>query len=223
MRKLINEGNNFSYLTIALVLMLFTNALASQYANIFGNKLIMLSTVAALVICTYSMRTNEQRFIRSRLGIVVTIVAIAMAEHFLELSGLYFAHLFFLFGFFIWIVWLTAQQVLFTGTIDSNKIIGAICIYLLLGMLWAILYMLILIFAPDSFSGLAQNEGYDNFPAMLYFSYITLTTLGYGDITPTLPISQFVVYMEAISGQFYTAIVVASLIGAHFSDKRHEP
>ena len=167
MRKLINEENNFSYLTIALVLMLFTNALASQYATVFGNKLIMLSTVAALVICTYSMRTNEQRFIRSRLGIVVTIVAIAMAEHFLELSGLYFAHLFFLFGFFVWIVWLTAQQVLFTGSIDSNKIIGAICIYLLLGMLWAILYMLILMFAPDSFSGLVQNEGYDNFPAML--------------------------------------------------------
>lgn len=220
MKKLIHDGNNFIYLTVALILILFTSAIVAQYAGIFSNKFIMGSTVAALIICTYSIRTTEQRFIRSRLGIIVTILAIATAEHYLELNGLYFAHLLFLLSFYIWIVSLATRQVLFTGSIDANKIIGAVCIYLLVGIIWAILYMLILQIDPQSFSGLIQNNGYGNFPALLYFSFITLTTLGYGDISPTLPISQFLTYMEAITGQFYIAILVASLIGAHFSEKR---
>ena len=49
---------------------------------------------------------------------------------------------------------------------------------------------------------------------MIYFSFVTLTTLGYGDITPLLPVPRFFVYMESVVGQLYLAVLVASLIGA---------
>jgi len=58
---------------------------------------------------------------------------------------------------------------------------------------------------------------YDNFADVAYFSFVTLTTLGYGDISPIVPIARFLVYMEAIVGVFYMAILVASLIGIRIS------
>ena len=70
---------------------------------------------------------------------------------------------------------------------------------------------------PDSFSGIATTDWQENFLHMVYFSFITLTTLGYGDIAAALPVSRFFDYLEAIVGRFYLAILVASLIGMRLS------
>ena len=120
-------------------------------------------------------------------------------------------------GFFIWTTWLAARQVLFTGSIDDNKIVGAICIYLLLGLIWTMMYLLIAEAVPDAFIGLQQAPWYDNFSELSYYSFVTLTTLGYGDITPNLPIPRFLAYMEAVVGVLYIAILVASLVGVRMS------
>ena len=53
----------------------------------------------------------------------------------------------------------------------------------------------------------------------IYFSFVTLSTLGYGDISPASEIARSLVYLEAICGQFYIAILVASLVGAHMSEQ----
>jgi len=110
-----------------------------------------------------------------------------------------------------------ARQVLFTGPIDGNKIIGAICIYLLIGLVWTLLYLFIAQAMPGAFNGLDQALWYDNFADVAYYSFVTLTTLGYGDISPVIPIARFLVYMEAIVGVFYMVILVASLIGIRTS------
>jgi voltage-gated potassium channel Kch len=123
-----------------------------------------------------------------------------------------------LLGFYSWATWLAARQVLFSGPIDTNKIVGAICIYLLMGLIWALLYLLIAQATPGAFNGLEQSPWYDNFAAVTYYSYVTLTTLGYGDISPVAPLARFLVYMEAIVGVFYMAILVASLIGIRTSE-----
>ena len=80
--------------------------------------------------------------------------------------------------------------------------------------MWAIAYLLILEFSPSSFTGLEAKNWGDNFSNAAYFSFVTLTTLGYGDISPISPVAQVIVYLEAIAGVFYMAIVVASLVGA---------
>jgi hypothetical protein len=53
---------------------------------------------------------------------------------------------------------------------------------------------------------------------LVYFSFVSLTTMGFGDITPTLPMARYLTYMEGIVGQFYLAILVASLIGARVAN-----
>jgi voltage-gated potassium channel len=115
--------------------------------------------------------------------------------------------------------WLAVRQVLFTGAVDWNKIVGTICIFLLLGLIWTTLYMMIEEMIPEAFNGLTHAPWYETFPELVYFSFATLTTLGYGDIGPVAPLARFVALMEAIVGQFYIAIIVASLVGIRISSR----
>jgi voltage-gated potassium channel len=62
-----------------------------------------------------------------------------------------------------------------------------------------------------------NSQWFTLFPDFIYFSFVTITTLGFGDISPTLPVARFLVYLEAIIGQFYLAILVASLVGSRLS------
>jgi voltage-gated potassium channel Kch len=91
-------------------------------------------------------------------------------------------------------------------------------------MIWAMMYLLIAQALPGSFNGVPQAPWLENFPTATYFSFVTITTLGYGDILPVSPLARFLVTMEAIVGVFYMAIVVASLIGVRLSSvgKAHD-
>ncbi|MCP4331206.1 MAG: two pore domain potassium channel family protein [Gammaproteobacteria bacterium] len=82
----------------------------------------------------------------------------------------------------------------------------------MIGLIWALLYLFLAQTIPGAFNGLNQAVWHDNFADVAYYSFVTLTTLGYGDISPVTPMVRFLVYMEAIPGVFYMAILAASLI-----------
>jgi voltage-gated potassium channel Kch len=163
------------------------------------------------------MRSNQSGFIA---GIVFTLIVVLSVAGgvILDKAGFSYTHLLIMLSFFIWVTWLTTRQTLFTGAIDGNKIVGAICIYMLLGLIWAFLYLFVAEAVPGAFNGLPQAPWLENFAAAVYFSFVTITTLGYGDISPVLPLARFLVLMEAIVGVFYMAILVASLVGVRLSD-----
>jgi voltage-gated potassium channel Kch len=122
-----------------------------------------------------------------------------------------------LFLFFASLLHTAGRQVLFVGKVDSNRIVGSISLYLLLGLLWTLIYLFLLMIDPEAFRGLEAETWREAFPRAAYFSFVTLTTLGYGDILPTNPVAQFFAYMEAVAGVFYMAIVVASLVSIGIS------
>ena len=68
-------------------------------------------------------------------------------------------------------------------------------------------------FWPEGIKGIEYKDWHDNFGATAYFSYVTMTTLGYGDITPVVPMTRTLAYLQAVAGTFYMAVVVASLVG----------
>ncbi|GMR05893.1 MAG: potassium channel family protein [Gammaproteobacteria bacterium] len=217
--KQISEQNNFVYLLVALVFFLLLGAIVEQLQLSFGQRLVQSSTVVVIAIGVWSFRATKRRY-WTGLGLLAAITVVVIIGLILESAGLNYIHLLLLLAFFIWATWLAARQVLFTGIIDGHKIIGAICIYLLLGLIWALMYLLIAEAVPEALNGLQQAPWYENFSALSYFSFVTLTTLGYGDISPASPIAQFLAYMEAVVGIFYTAILVASLIGARMSVRK---
>ena len=109
--------------------------------------------------------------------------------------------------------WVAARQVLFSGNIEFNTIVGTLAVYLLLGIVWTGFYLLALEFWPEGINGIEYKDWHDNFGATAYFSYVTMTTLGYGDISPAVPMMRTLAYLQAVAGTFYMAIVVASLVG----------
>ena len=217
MVKPISTENNFSYLTIMLVILLFASAVVEEFFGELGQRAVQSATILTLIIGIWTLKSSATWF-RSKFGFVLALVAILFINIILDVIGLDFVQLFLILAFFIWTTYLAARQVLFTGMIDGNKIIGSICIYLLLGLIWTTLYLLVLEVSPNAFNSLAHASWYQNFPVVTYYSFVTLTTLGYGDISPLAPLARFLVFMEAVVGVFYMAILVASLIGVRMSE-----
>jgi hypothetical protein len=216
-----SQDDNFVYLTFALLLLLFGTALAQQFFSLSAQHLMQSATVITLIVAVWGVN-SEKFYLRQAFIFPIAILAIALGSYWLDITGLDHLHLFFLLIFFISTSWQTAKQVLLSGEITGNKILGAICLYLLLGLIWATLYTLMQLSLTHSFDSLSNTTAwYSLFPDFVYFSFVTLTTLGFGDISPTLPMARFLVYLEAIVGQFYLAILVASLVGSRMSSKAH--
>jgi voltage-gated potassium channel len=213
----VSEKNNFLYLVISLVILLLVGALLDQYPSKLGQHIFQAVTVITLASGIIGFRSSRLWF-HTGIGFTLSVLLVVLLSVLLDIAGMSYMHLLILALFYTWTTWLAARQVLFTGPIDGNKIVGAICIYLLIGLIWALSYLFIAQAMPGAFNGLEQVIWYDNFADVAYYSFVTLTTLGYGDISPVVPVARFLVYMEAIVGVFYMAILVASLIGIRTSN-----
>jgi len=112
------------------------------------------------------------------------------------------------------------ERVFFSKKFKADLVFGSVCVYLLLGTLWALVYSLIHLCEPTSFQGmdeLVTNIAIKEHPfrlqPFLYFSFVTQTTLGYGDISPTTPFTHSLAIVQATMGQFYMAVLVAGIVG----------
>lgn len=101
------------------------------------------------------------------------------------------------------------------GRVNMNLINGAISVYLLIGVCFAHAYAMVFNLDPGSFRGI--EEGVATGTSFVYFSFVTLTTLGYGDITPLTAWGGSIAILEAVVGQLYLTVLVARLVGMHIS------
>jgi len=110
--------------------------------------------------------------------------------------------------------------------VTTDTILGGIAIYLLLGLAWAFFYGIAEHLQPGSIpiKGTPLQELREPFeflfPELIYFSFVTVTTLGYGDISPASPFARSLAIFEAIVGQLYVAIFIARLVGLHIAAAR---
>ena len=126
--------------------------------------------------------------------------------------------------FFIYVIIIVYRAVLSETDFDQNTIAGAVSVYLLLGIFWSVLYSMVSKLQPESFAFLHESGdfGYSSSGQFLYFSFVTLTTLGYGDISPDTTLSQTLAWMEAVAGQLFVAVTVATLVGIRVAHYRGE-
>lgn len=101
-------------------------------------------------------------------------------------------------------------QTLRSGPITFHRLQGAIAAYVLLGVLWAYAYALVEALRPGAFTGPLDAAG--GARAFLYFSFVTLTTTGYGDVLPVHPAARSLANLEAVTGTLYVATLVARLV-----------
>jgi hypothetical protein len=126
--------------------------------------------------------------------------------------------------FYFWAAALIVVTLFRRRALTLDSVFGAICGYLLLGMAWGVLYSMLDTARPGSFqvgSGLAEEVQAEDshVPLFTYYSFITLTTVGYGDVTPVSAPARTCAWLEALMGQFYLAVLVAGLVGALLSRK----
>ena len=114
-----------------------------------------------------------------------------------------------------------AHAVYAPGRITFHRLQGAVVIYLSLATIFAAIYSLIWELNPGAFANLVSRMGDpEEVVAMLYFSFTTLTTTGYGDIVPVDPFARSVANLESVIGPFYLAITVARLVTMELEDRR---
>ena len=214
--KQISQKNNFVYLFFSLLVFLFSAAIMSEFPGTLGQDIFSFVTLLMLILSIKSLKT-EKTWIWSVYALVVSFVILtALGKMFDHQMNVYLT-LIILLMFFIGSFSTAAKQVLLVGDIDGNKIIGSLSLYILLGLIWAVIYLLLLVIDPTAFSGIETTNWQQSFARVAYYSFVTLTTLGYGDILPTNHVAEFFVYLEAIIGVFYMAIIVSSLISLRLS------
>lgn len=203
------------------ILLVFLAVLPAGPPVLFGfglsaawfDVLMALVVLAAIQSLCFERR---QRVFALLLGIPA--IAIVLAGH--ALSGtasrsiLFVGHLcgvFFLFGS----AGLIVRSLFNSRSLTFDSVYGTVCGYLFLGLAWAMSYSMIESVQPGSFQTGQFPRAAGERPQLqilTYYSFVTLTTVGYGDITPVSPVARTFAWIEAITGQFYLAIIVAGLV-----------
>jgi hypothetical protein len=96
--------------------------------------------------------------------------------------------------------------------VTYHRVVGAILLYLTIAMIFVALYAFVGLFFPDAFNGLSVSDTSRLTDNLIYFSFVTLTSTGYGDIVPMHPIARSLANLEAIIGQLYPATLLARLV-----------
>lgn len=176
-------------------------------------------TTALLSIC------KEHRFRAVALVLGLPGIAFLVGSHaypfdispHMYLVGRMFTSLFFAF-----LVTMIVRAVLTERRVTPDTIVGAFCGYLLLGIIWTELYCAVETINPGAFLVPAQDAARMTDPdhrrrSLEYFSFVTLSTVGFGDVTPVAPAARGLAVIEAICGQFYLAVLVAGLVSIRAS------
>jgi len=207
------RDHNFIWLTVALFGLMLGGAFSRALPDSITLRIFEIGSVALLLLALMSLKTSRtgiKRFVLI-IGIMLSLV---VAQEFSNSLLFEYFYLILLMVFLTLAAWIVGRAVLFTGSVDFNKVVGSVALYLLIGLIFSIIYTILLEFSPTAIKGLEAASWYDNMPSTTYFSFVTLTTLGFGDMSPATHIAEVIVIMEAVTGMFYIAIIVASLIGA---------
>jgi voltage-gated potassium channel len=221
MALLKTHKNHFIYMLVALLFFLVVVPVAEDHALVSEPMLRFIAFSSLLFVGVFSLRESGRVF---RVGLVLAAAGITMNTLGISSFGGSFVHgsLITLFLFLLLAIWASMKRVLFSDDLSFDRVVGVVCVYLLLATIWAVLYAFAEIVAPGSFNGIeiSGEGGWDT--RWIYFSFVTLTTLGYGDVTPATNTTRVLVYTEAVSGVFYMAILVAGLVSAYLAKNQEK-
>lgn len=214
MKKIFEQ--RFALLLAALLL----DLLASPFVE--GSKLGKLSfnvfSTVVLFSALYSISENKRGL---GLGLILWVLAISgvWLGYFAPDASILATAPTLMTFFLIYTVYLILMHILRSDEVTSESIFASLCAYLLIGMIWSMFYFGLESIRPGSYQGLGTAADYAEGlgSSCLYYSYVTLTTLGYGDVTPVTAPARSLALVEAIIGQFFLAVLVARLVGQYIA------
>lgn len=210
----------YFFLMISLLFLCFFYPLIPGSVSRFLT--IDITYIFILLSGIYAISEKKALFIIA-ISLALSGFGLRVLNYFLISSSLQFL------GFCIYLIFFLLMAIVIVANIMKRKkvtaetIYGAICVYLLFGIVWTEMYAIIEMINPGSFLSGGENvvalagpfqrrPGFEN---LIYYSFVTLTTLGYGDITPVSPHAKALSALEAVVGQLYIAVMIARLVGLH--------
>lgn len=210
---------DFSWLLAALLVFLVVVPISEDLGYISGRIMRVLMFSWLLAVGVWSLKGFGKLYPIgigfAVAGVVLSVLAASTSSDTFAISSFAAAS-----GFIVTAVYCTASQIVKGNEISANRVVGAVSLYLLLGVLWAIAYAVVEHIVAGSFAGLSETLAQGWSSDWLYFSFVTMTTLGYGDVAPISATARTLAYMQAVFGQFYIAILVAGLVSAYISKKQ---
>jgi hypothetical protein len=211
------KPGRFTPLLITLAVMFISYPILAELEYL---RFFQLFLVLVLLAAVYSQSRNRRHLVIAILLVAPSVVFMLATFAKPSLRSALWANAaatLFL-GFVTFVI---LKSVLRVEEVEGDTIAGSISVYLLLGLTWGTLYGLIEYLWPGSFNtpeGIDLQDPYEY--SLIYYSFVTLTTLGYGDYTPTHAISQAAAWMEAVVGQLFVAILIARLVAQHVARTR---
>jgi hypothetical protein len=208
---------HYTVLLIALILVLFVLP-PFVHGRPGLDLLVRLAVTGVLFAACYAVAANQNAF-RATIFLAVLAAAAGWISEFVTqpvtaslASGLAAA-------FFFWTVLLLLKHVLGEGSVTLDRLFGAICIYLLLAVAWAEVFVLIHDLDPHSFAisdalrgEIGRDPGVQARQMFIYYSFVTLSTVGYGDVSPLSVGARSAAALEMVVGPLYLAILIARLV-----------
>lgn len=208
-----NAAHCFVFLLVALAVLLIGYPYFQD--NQLGAFLGGLVSLALLVSGTYAVRAQKWAVIVAS-GLALLTASVSLMAFIRGIRG----HPLVEGSFFLFYALLTIViflEVIKSTQITAETIYGVVCVYLLIGVTFGTLYDLIETLEPESFRINVPSEGDRNigWRNLIFFSFMTLTSIGYGDITPVTFQSQSLASIEGVIGVMYVAVLIARMVGIH--------
>ena len=190
---------------------------------------VMLLSLTALVFAALLATSERKTTQRAALGIGLVTVVFAWLDLATDQLLVFALGQAFEAVFLALVIVLLVRHVFRERRVTFDIISASLCAYLLLGLAWTTCYSLIEIWQPDSFrmpeDGFAAFSGQDIDASVrrVYFSFVTLLTLGYGDVVPVGSIARMSAVMEAFAGQVFLVVLIARLVGIHVGQAMSTP
>lgn len=213
-------SNRFGLLLAVFIMQLLTTPLfeGSMAAGYVGDLLFYLIIAAA----AYSLR--KSRFFKLTIVLGACTILGESSSYFTDSKNILIASTFMSCAFLGLVTFLIASAVARQQKISADTILGGLCVYILLGIFWTILFVNIELLSPGSFSFGVHGQPKDMptlYKLMFFYSYVTLLTIGYGDVVALSGMAQTLTILEGLIGQFYLIFFMASLVGLYVSERQY--
>ncbi len=218
-RRRIISPPRYGFAGLLGILLVFLFVLWPAVGGVPGLRALTLAAFTAVFVASVYAVSNQRRIFTWALGLAALGLTSTWLSHFFPDATLALARGALTTAFLAVVAWVVLSEVVGARRVSQDTILGAACVYLLIGLAWASVYGVIHLMDPEAFrfpdGGPVGDGALEVRYELVYYSFVTLTTLGFGDVAPVSPLARGLTTLEAVTGQLYIALLVARLVGLY--------
>lgn len=205
-----------SGMLVLLVLLLLAVFVVPNVIHLVGNARVVDDILITLILISGIIAVTEHQRLAGVLALLsLVVIVMRWGEWIVPLGILPAFRNFSMLGALLVLASAVGINVFAVGHAVRDRLFGAVVLYLLIGLLWAVAYAILDSMVPGAFTGVPEHD--KSAADWAYFSFVTLTTVGYGDITPVVRLARTLAILEALVGQLYPAVIIARLVSLQVS------